>query len=107
MIGDRRPFPALLLVPDFENLAGWARTNGITATEPRQLTEDPRVRDFLQREAFGRLQDLARYEMPKKIALVPEEFTIDSGELTPSLKIRRSVVEERYRDLIEQIYAPQ
>ncbi len=107
MIGDRRPFPSLLLVPDFENLAGWARTNGITATGPRQLAEDSRVRDFLQREAFGRLQGLARYEMPKKIAVVPAEFTIESGELTPSLKIRRSVVEARYRELIEQIYAPQ
>jgi long-chain acyl-CoA synthetase len=106
MIGDRRPFPSLLLVPDFDNLAGWARANGITATEPEQLARDPRVRDFLQREAFGRLQGLARYEMPKKIALVPAEFTIDSGELTPSLKIRRSVVEERYRELIEEIYAP-
>ena len=65
---------------------------------------DARVRQLLEREAFGRLEGLARYEMPKKIAVVPREFSIDTGELTPKLSIRRKVVEEHFRDLIEQMY---
>jgi long-chain acyl-CoA synthetase len=106
MIGDRRPFPSLLLVPDFHHLDRWARANGIDATDPVKLTADPRVREFIQREAFGRLRGLARYEMPKKVGLIPNEFTVDSGEMTPSLKIKRSVVEDHYRHVIDEIYAP-
>lgn len=104
MIGDRRPFPSLLVVPDLENLSVWARANGIDATDPEELAADRRVHDFIEREAFGRLQGLARYEMPKKIALIPHEFTIDSGELTPSLKIKRNVVEKHYGEVIEALY---
>jgi long-chain acyl-CoA synthetase len=104
MIGDRRAFPSLLVVPDFEALAGWARTRGIDASDTARLAADPRVHEFIEREALGRLHGFARYEMPKKVAIVPAEFTIDSGELTPSLKIRRKVVEENYRGLIEGMY---
>jgi long-chain acyl-CoA synthetase len=105
MLGDRRPFPSLLIVPDLENLRGWAASQGIDATDPRALVEDPRVHAFLEQEALGRLQHLARYEMPKKIAVVADEFSVASGELTPSLKVKRRVVEERYGDLIEALYA--
>ena len=105
MLGDRRAFPSLLLVPDFDNLAPWAQAQGIDTSDHSALAADPRVKTFLEQEALARLEGFARYEMPKKVSLVPDEFTIDSGMLTPSLKIRRKIVEERYKDVIEGMYA--
>src|SRR5690606_9899841 len=86
MLGDKRAYPTLLIVPDFENLGAWAKDQGINVRDNRALAGDPRVREFLEKEAFGRMKGLARHEQPKKIAIVPEEFGVDSGELTPSLK---------------------
>ncbi len=105
MLGDRRPFPSLLVVPDFENLSTWAKEQGIDTADRQRLVEDPRVRELLERETLGRLGSLARYEMPKKITVVAEDFTIESGFLTPTLKVKRRVVEDRYRDQIEALYA--
>ena len=105
MLGDRRPYPTLLLVPDFESLDAWARQQGIDPADRVALVADPRVHKFLQQEAFGRLEGLARFEMPKKIAIVPREFSIESGELTPKLSIKRRVVQENFRDMIEDLYA--
>src|SRR5690606_37865269 len=101
MLGDKRAFPTLLIVPDFDNLNTWATEQSINVRDNRALVNDPRVREFLEKEVYGRMQGLARHELPKKFALVPREFSVDTGELTPSLKVKRRVVEERYRDLIE------
>ena len=105
MIGDRRPYTLLLVVPDYENVAEWAKSQGITDIAPTALARDPRVRERLERDTLGRLSDFARYETPKKIAVVPHEFTIESGELTPTLKVKRNVVERNYADLIDEAYA--
>jgi long-chain acyl-CoA synthetase len=105
MIGDRRAFPVLLVVPDYENLLPWARQNGIATTDRAELSRDPRVQKLLEDETIGRLTGLARYEMPKKVGVIPTEFTIDDGSLTPTLKVKRKVVEERCRDVIEGLYA--
>jgi long-chain acyl-CoA synthetase len=104
MLGDRRAFPTMLVVPDFENLKPWAEHKGIDTADRERLAQDPRVHEKLEREALKRLDGFARYETPKKIAVVPQEFSIDSGELTPSLKIKRRVVEDRYSDIIEGMY---
>lgn len=106
MLGDKRSFPTLLIVPDFDNLATWARNEGVPFTDQRSLATEPRVRALLEKETFGRLKGLARYEMPKKIAVVPSEFSVDTGELTPSLKVKRRVVELKYSELIEEMYVP-
>jgi long-chain acyl-CoA synthetase len=105
MVGDRRPYSILLVVPDYENLRPWAQQQGIDASSPARLARDPRVVEFLQNEAFSQLQGLARYEMPKKIAVIADEFTVDSGLMTPTLKIKRKEVEARYRDRIEELYS--
>jgi long-chain acyl-CoA synthetase len=104
MLGDRRAFPSLLVVPDYENLLPWARSQGITETDPAALARDPKVQEFLEKEALSRLGGFARYEVPKKVAVIPEEFTIEAGELTPTLKVKRRTVEEHYRDVIEKVY---
>jgi long-chain acyl-CoA synthetase len=58
----------------------------------------------IEREVMGSLRDLASFEMPKKITMIEEDFTIEAGELTPTLKVKRSVVEEKYADRIEEMY---
>jgi long-chain acyl-CoA synthetase len=105
MIGDKRAFPSLLVVPDYETLLPWAREQGISTTDHAELAADPRVQKLLEDETIGRLSGFARYEMPKKVGVIANEFTIDDGSLTPTLKVKRKVVEERYRDLIEGLYA--
>jgi long-chain acyl-CoA synthetase len=59
----------------------------------------------VEREVMGSLRDLAKFEMPKKALLLEQDFTIESGELTPTLKVKRRVVEKRYKDLIDRAYA--
>ncbi|MDB4951758.1 MAG: Long-chain-fatty-acid--CoA ligase FadD15 [Gemmatimonadetes bacterium] len=105
MIGDRRAYPAMLVVPDFENLLPWAAAQGIPTADRAALARDPRVRALLERETVGRLTGFARYELPKKITIIAEEFTIDAGLLTPTMKVKRRAVEEKYRDAIEEMYA--
>ncbi|MBI4410156.1 MAG: long-chain fatty acid--CoA ligase [Gemmatimonadetes bacterium] len=105
MIGDRRPYPVLLVVPNFDTLGAWASEKGISARTPAALIEDERVKEKLAAEVFGVLQGLARFETPKRIALLAEELSIERGELTPTLKVRRRVVEDHHRELIESLYA--
>ena len=104
MVGDRRRFPSVLVAPDFEQLNEWARANEIDASDPAALLADARCQEFLGgrvREALGML---ASFETPKKIAFLPTAFTIEDGTLTPTQKVRRRNVEERYEALIESLY---
>jgi long-chain acyl-CoA synthetase len=105
IIGDRRPFPSILVVPEWENLLPWAAAQGITETDRDALVRDPRVVALMEREALGGLGEFARYERPKKVAVLAQEFTIESGMLTPTLKIKRKLVEKHYADLVEALYA--
>jgi long-chain acyl-CoA synthetase len=105
MVGDQRPFPTMLLIPDFERLMPWAREHGLAVTDRGDLCRQPTVIEMLEQEALSRLQDLAQFERPKRIAVVAEELTVDSGLLTPTLKVKRRLVEARFRSIIEALYA--
>jgi long-chain acyl-CoA synthetase len=105
MVGDQRPFPTMLLIPDFERLISWAQEHGLSVTDRGDLCRQPTVIEMLEQEALSRLQDLAQFERPKRIAVVAEELTVDSGLLTPTLKVKRRVVEARFRNIIEALYA--
>lgn len=105
LIGDRRPYPILLVVPNFASLEDWARHRGLVWPSREDLVSQPAVRAKLEREVLRRLREFARFEMPKKVLPVEREFSIERGEITPTLKIRRSVVEEHFRDRIEALYA--
>jgi long-chain acyl-CoA synthetase len=105
MVGDRRKFCALLLVPDFGRLEAWATSNGISAASRAELVSDPRVQGLIQTEILGGLDDLAPYEMPKKVAVLTEEFTIANGALTPTQKVKRRIIEERFGNLIDRFYS--
>ena len=104
VIGDRRRFVSALVVPDFEKLAGYARSAGISFSNNDDLIRDQRIVDFLKSEIDRATPHLASYERIKKIAVLSRDFEIEKGEITPTLKIRRSNIEEKYMDLIEGLY---
>jgi long-chain acyl-CoA synthetase len=105
MLGDRRPFPIMLVVPNAEPLKAWASRHGLAANEIDHLCKLPEVHTKLEREVRKTLRDLAQFEMPKKFLLLPRDFSVEGGELTPTLKVRRRVVEERHKAAIEALYA--
>ena len=105
MLGDRRPFPIMLVVPNAEPLKAWAARHGLPANEMDRLCRLPEVHTKLEREVRKTLRDLAQFEMPKKFLLLPRDFSVEGGELTPTLKVRRRVVEERHKAAIEALYA--
>ena len=104
MIGDKRKFPILLVVPNFEQLASWAKAKGLSFTDHASLIALPAVKEKMQEETLSHLHGLAHFEQPKKVGLLPSDFTIDSGELTPTLKVKRRVVDKRYKALIDSLY---
>jgi long-chain acyl-CoA synthetase len=105
MIGDRHKYAIMLVVPDLQACRQWAADRHLTVDDPHSLIRLPEVAAKVEREVMVNLRDLARFEMPKKILLLADDFTEESGELTPSLKVKRGVIEERYRDEIEAAYA--
>lgn len=104
MIGDKRKFPVVLVVPNFENLEKWARYKNVSFSGRADLITQPMVRTKMEREVIGTLHDLASFETPKKVALLPHEFSIERGELTPTLKVKRRAIDRRYRELIDGLY---
>ena len=104
MIGDRRKFPVLLIVPNFEQLEKWAKLKNLIWTDRSQLLAMPSVSAMIDKEVRSNLTGLAPFEMPKKIALLGSDFTVEGGELTPTLKVKRRVVEKNYKSLIDSLY---
>jgi long-chain acyl-CoA synthetase len=104
MVGNRRHFPAALVVPNFEALEKWARSKGLAFASREELSARPEVADHYAREIDLLSSDLAPFERIKKVAVMPREFSIETGELTPTLKVKRRVVEEKYRDVIDRLY---
>ncbi len=104
MLGDRRKFPVMLIVPNFDQLERWARLRNLLWTDRRQLVALPLVHAMMEEVVAARVASLAKFEQPKKVALLPEELTIESGALTPTLKVKRKVVGERYAPIIDALY---
>jgi long-chain acyl-CoA synthetase len=104
MVGNRRNFPAALVVPNFEALEAWAKQGGASVASREELVRRPEVLAHYRRLVDEMTADLAQFERIKKIALLTKEFTQESGELTPTLKVKRRVVEERYKQTIDAMY---
>ena len=104
LLGDRRKFVAALIVPDFAGLERRLKALGRPPASREELVARPDVVALYQEIVDGLNRELSQFERVKKIALLPSEFSIDSGELTPTLKVKRKVVEERYRNVIERLY---
>ena len=105
MIGDKRRFPSMLIVPNFEQLEAWAKRKNFIWTDRTQLIRMPAVHSKMETEVLGMLTELAQYERPKKIALLEHDFSLERGEMTPTQKVKRRVVDKNYKDVIDAIYA--
>ena len=105
ILGDGRNFISALVVPNFEALNAYAAERGLNVSGNEELVNHPEIIGLVEKEVEQAMEPFARYEKIKKIALLPQEFTIDGGELTPTLKVKRKVVLERYSSVIEGIYA--
>ena len=105
LVGNGRKFPAALIVPDWERVESYAQLKGIKAKDHGELCKHPRIIDLFERQIAGLTTELAQYERVKKVALLEHELTIEGGELTPTLKVKRRVVDEKYRPVIDALYA--
>ncbi|BDD04953.1 AMP-dependent synthetase/ligase [Aureibacter tunicatorum] len=104
VIGDDRKYVTALIVPAFEALKEYAEQRNIKFDNVKDIVNDKRIIDFFK-ERIDKLQiELARFEQIKKFTLLSEEFTIERGEITPTLKIKRKVILQRYHDLIDKMY---
>ena len=106
LVGDRRPFVSVLLVPDFPTLEQRLAVDGLAPGDRGELVCRDEIRQIFQPIVDQANSQLASYEQVKRFALLPAEFSVATGELTPTLKVKRRVVEERWKDTIEGIYAP-
>ena len=107
VVGNARKFASALIVPNMELLRSYAEMKDIRYKDPRELLTNHRIVDLMARQIDKYTSDLARFERVKKFALLEEELTTESGELTPTLKPRRSVIEKKYAAVIDQLYDEQ
>ncbi|HEY6303329.1 MAG TPA: long-chain fatty acid--CoA ligase [Terriglobales bacterium] len=105
VFGDRRKFPAVLIAPHFPALEDWARANQVEFVSREELVSNAKVQALYEGVIEDLNQNLARFEKLKRVLLVPEELSAEDGTLTHTLKVRRRGIEERYRTLIDEMYA--
>jgi long-chain acyl-CoA synthetase len=103
VVGNRRKYATALIVPNADNLSRWAREQGLPA-DPANLVEAEEVRALYRGIVDDLNRSKASYETIKDFRLLAEEFSIEAGELTPTLKVKRRVVEEKHADLIDTMY---
>jgi long-chain acyl-CoA synthetase len=104
LLGDRRKFPLAFVVPSFQAYKAAFPGRPFAESDMGDLAEDPDLQRLMDDEVLSRVSSCARYERPKRILLADRQFTVEGGELTPTLKVKRRVIEERYADRIEEIY---
>jgi long-chain acyl-CoA synthetase len=104
VIGNARKFPSALIVPSFDALRSYAKSLGVEARDNAELARNPRIIEYFKKKIDEVTRDLAPHEKIKKIALIDQEFSVESGELTPTLKVRRKFVEDKHRAVIDALY---
>ena len=102
--GDRRPFPVAIITLNPEELAKFAKEQGILNTEPAALAKHPKVVERVSRIVEGRNAELQSYAKVKKFAILPEDFTVENGLLTPTLKVKRRIITDKHRELLDSLY---
>jgi long-chain acyl-CoA synthetase len=105
VIGNGRKFASVIISPNFPALEQWAHEHGIAFQTREQLVENAKVIQEFHRIADDVNQSLAHFETIKKILLVPDDFTVSAGEVTPTLKLRRKTIEEKYKEQIDSLYS--
>ncbi len=104
IVGDRRMFITALIVPDFEALKEYADAHRITYKDPIELTQMKQIYEMLEKDLGQFQRKLAGYEKVRKFTILEKPFTVEGGEMTPSLKLKRKVIESRYTNLIDEMY---
>ncbi|HMT06407.1 MAG TPA: long-chain fatty acid--CoA ligase [Pyrinomonadaceae bacterium] len=105
LVGNERKFPAALIVPNFEMLESYAELKGLELKTPEDYCSNEKILDLFERQVAKETEGLSQFEKVKKIALLPAELTVDGGELTPTLKVKRRVIDEKYRAVIDELYS--
>jgi long-chain acyl-CoA synthetase len=104
VVGDGKPYPAALIVPNRDRLVAWAREKGLPVEPYEELLRQAAVIQLYEQILQDLQTPLARFEQVKRFVLLPQPFTIEAGELTPTLKVRRRVVMEKYGHLMRELY---
>ena len=104
IVGDSRKFVSALIVPSFINLKDWAKENGIEAASHPQIVDNSKIKALLNAEVERLNKDFGKWEQIKKFHLLTDEWTIEAGELTPTLKVKRKVILEKYKAHVEGMY---
>jgi long-chain acyl-CoA synthetase len=103
--GENKPYNVCLIVPDFLVLAKYAKDRGIPA-DPKSIAENPEIQEMIRNEVISSLTGkYGGYEIPKKFLFLHENFTVENGTLTQTMKLKRRVVVSRFKDMIEKLYA--
>jgi long-chain acyl-CoA synthetase len=104
LIGNERKFPAALIVPNFEMLESYAKLKELDIKTHEEFCANERILDLFTRQIEAMTPSLSQFEKIKQFVLLEHELTVENGELTPTLKVKRRVIDEKYRDLIDEIY---
>ncbi|HOP28043.1 MAG TPA: long-chain fatty acid--CoA ligase [Spirochaetota bacterium] len=104
VVGDGRKYITALVVPSFENLEDWAKKNGVPFSSREDLIKDPKVIAYYRQIIDKRQKDLGQVEQIKRFTLLAKEFSQETGEITPTMKVKRKVVQEKYKELIDAMY---
>jgi long-chain acyl-CoA synthetase len=104
VVGNGRKFPGALIVPNPSSVQNLAREVGLTSVSYAEMLKHPKILEFYRKEVERLTPNLAQWEKIKNIALLEKELTIEGGELTPTLKVKRRVIDEKYKDEIDSIY---
>ncbi len=104
VVGESERFVSALIVPSFMNLKDWAKENGVTLTDNKQVVDNSKIKDLINSEIDRLNKDFGKWEQIKKFTLLSDEWTIEGGELTPTLKLKRKAVMERNKKYVEEMY---
>lgn len=104
VIGDGRKFASALIVPDWEQLDAYAKYKDLDLRTRADFCHSPRIVDLFERQIGARTANLAQFEKIKRIALLENEFSVEGGELTPTLKVKRRVIDQKYQGVIDRLY---
>ena len=105
VVGENQKFAAALIVPNFEKLKSWCEEKGVAYTSEAEVIKEKNVVDMFRKEVEKYNKFLGDFEQVRRFELLDHEWTIEDGELTPSLKIRRKAIAEHYQDLIDGMFA--
>jgi long-chain acyl-CoA synthetase len=105
LLGEKQNFMSALIVPDYDALKIWARHQSISYSDERDLLSKSEVKSLFDKEIKQLSKTMASHEKIRDFRIIPDAFTIEGGEMTPTLKVKRRVIESKYADLIKEIYA--